>query len=116
MQTVAGALGWFSLGLGLAEAAAPGFLGEKLGIRKPVLLRAYGFREMAAGVGLLAMRKRAGWMWARVAGDVLDLAALSRSRPVDKAERRGLKLAVAAVLGVTALDLICASRLSARAA
>ena len=35
-----------------------------------------GLRELACGVGLLSERRPAGWAWARVAGDMMDIALL----------------------------------------
>jgi hypothetical protein len=111
-------LGWFSLALGALEMAAPGRLGGEMGLRRPLLLRAYGLREIAAGVGILASPKwsptQTGFVWARVAGDVLDLATLALARPRSPAEMRGLAAAAAAVFGALALDVTCAAGLSKR--
>ena len=38
------------------------------------VVRLYGAREIATGVGILLAWKRAPWVWARVAGDALDIA------------------------------------------
>ena len=74
-------LGWFSVGLGVAEVAAPGT--DRAGDRRPgqrttteELLRAAGLREIASGIGILTRDRQAGWVWARVGGDVMDLALL----------------------------------------
>src|SRR5690348_125459 len=73
---LARALGWFSLGLGLSELLAPRLVAGPLGMRgNEGLLRAYGAREIGAGVLSLSTEKRAG-LWSRVAGDVLDMATL----------------------------------------
>lgn len=105
-------LGAFSLGLGALEVTMPGFLGRWLGLPGRInLFRAYGLREMAAGVGLLTQRRKAPWLWARVLGDAVDLATLAFARPYDRKEVAGLTAGVAAVLGVTAIDLLCALRL-----
>ena len=56
---VARGLGWFSLGLGLAEIIAPGKLGRALNLEgKETLLRAYGGREIGAGVWARPTRPR----------------------------------------------------------
>ncbi|MBV9236210.1 MAG: hypothetical protein JOZ94_10300, partial [Xanthobacteraceae bacterium] len=48
---LARALGWFSIGLGLAELIAPNSITRALGLRgKEGLVRSYGAREIAAGV------------------------------------------------------------------
>jgi hypothetical protein len=105
-------LGWFSIGLGLAEVLAPRAVAEVSGVRSRGLLQFYGLREIAAGVGILTSPRPAGWLWGRVAGDALDLATLgaAMTRPEDAG--RALAAAVA-VAGVTALDVICATQLSA---
>ena len=51
-DSLARALGWFSLGLGLAELLAAPRITRSLGLRgKERLIRAYGVREIAAGIG-----------------------------------------------------------------
>src|SRR5947209_15728050 len=69
-------LGWFSIGLGLAEALAPRAMGDLTGVRNAGLVQAYGLREIATGIGILSSARPAGWMWGRVAGDALDIATL----------------------------------------
>ncbi|MBN8910312.1 MAG: hypothetical protein J0H99_27760, partial [Rhodospirillales bacterium] len=67
-------LGLFSLGLGLWELTDPRGVAEASGVPYPGILRAYGVREIASGLGILSNRRPAGWLWSRVAGDVLDVA------------------------------------------
>ncbi|HUS05756.1 MAG TPA: SRPBCC family protein [Bryobacteraceae bacterium] len=109
-------LGWFSIGLGLAEVLAPGAVAELIGAsegrKTRTLLRTYGLREIAAGVGILSQPQPAGWLWARVAGDMLDLAALASSMNARDSNRTRLATATAAVIGVTALDVLCSRELS----
>ena len=113
-QTLARGLGWFSIGLGLAEVAAPGAMTRALGMEgQEGLVRAYGVREMATGIGILAAKDKAPWLWGRVAGDALDLATLGTGLTDDNPKRGALGMAVAAVAGVTAADLYCAQVLSA---
>ena len=80
VQKRARLLGGFSLGLGLPEVVAPTTITRTLGTwSRPALVRsAYGLREIAAGVGLLSASTREPWMWARVAGDALDLRRSTR--------------------------------------
>jgi hypothetical protein len=111
-------LGWFSIALGVAELAAPQGLGGALGRGdKAGLIEAYGLREIAAGLGILAAEPVEPWLWARVAGDVLDLATLLQGfgrRPMRPGNLLGAILAVSAV---TAIDVCVArqARLAARA-
>jgi len=103
-------LGLFSLGLGLWEALDPRGVAAATGVRSPALLRAYGLREIGAGVGILTSRRPAGWLWARLAGDVLDLATLGAAyAEAPGRDRPKALLAAAAVAGVTALDVIAAA-------
>lgn len=110
-------LALFSVGLGLVEIFAAPSLARALGMRdlEPVL-RSYGAREIANGVAILAMRQKAPGMWARVAGDAIDIATLRRGFDRPNPQRANLTLALAAVAGVTLLDAWCAMRLSTRRA
>src|SRR3954452_14930596 len=78
----ASGLGWLSIGLGAGEVFAPAAVATLIGARDQSrtrrLLRAFGARELACGIGILTGRRTAGWLWARVAGDTLDLAYLAR--------------------------------------
>src|SRR5579884_2626028 len=69
-------LGYFSIGLGLAELLAPRTMSRLTGVRQQGLLQVYGVREIACGIGILASSRPTEWLWARVAGDALDLGAL----------------------------------------
>jgi len=106
-------LGWFSLGLGLVELVAPGRLARALGLEgRETLLRAYGGREVAAGVGALSIEADVA-VWSRVAGDVVDLGTLAVGlKAADRAQRRNGAIALAAVAAVLAVDLAVASTLT----
>lgn len=111
---IARGLGWFSIGLGAVEMLASRQLGEAIGLAEEHhrLLPIMGMREIATGVGLLGSDDGAGWLWARTAGDAIDLAALGSALGDDGNDRTRIGLAMAAVAGVTALDAWCASRIS----
>jgi uncharacterized membrane protein len=117
-QSIAKGLGWFSIGLGLAETIAPrgiaGLIGVRYGVRDRTFLRSplFGPREIAAGIGILTQSKLAGWLWGRVAGDALDVSALASALTIRRNERGRIAAAMAAVLGVTALDCACALQLT----
>src|SRR4030095_13186405 len=106
--TLARPLGWFSIGLGLAEVMAPRALASLIGVsgEHRMLLRLFGLREVASGVGLLTQRRPALWMWGRVGGDALDLAYLGAALTSDDAKPGRIAAAMAAVAGVTALDVL----------
>ena len=77
-MALARGLGWFSIALGTLELVAPRSLDRSLGApghRR--LTRAYGLRELAAGVGILTSDDPTPWVWSRVAGDALDLATMA---------------------------------------
>jgi hypothetical protein len=97
-EAVACALGFFSIGLGIAELLAPRLIANLAAARvSPAVIRLYGMREVATGVGLLMAWKRGPWLWGRVAGDALDIASVQRPA------------AMVALAGVTALDIAAAT-------
>ncbi len=113
-ERLAKGLGWFSIGLGALELAALGAVADWLGIEhRDRLFRAFGAREIASGIGILAQDRPVGWMWGRAAGDVMDLSVLAAALP--GSERRGrVAASVGFVAGILALDFLCADRLSHR--
>lgn len=105
---LAESLGWFSIGLGLAAIAAPRGLSRLIGANgNGLLLRAVGLRELVSGIGILTNRQPGGWLWARVAGDLMDLALLRMAFAKRRASPLRLTAATAAVAGVTTLDVCC---------
>ena len=105
-------LGWFSIGLGIAELVAPGTIGRALGLEdRKGLLRAYGGREIASGIGVLSDFPTPA-LWSRVVGDMVDLGTLAlASRSSDVEQRRNIAIAAGAVGLVTLADLFAASSL-----
>lgn len=97
----------FSVGLGLAELLAPRKVARLAGIseRHERLLQAMGVRELASGLGIM-QGKPAAFLWSRVAGDMADLGLLAAEWRSDHADRRRLQIAIAAVAGVTLLDVL----------
>jgi uncharacterized membrane protein len=75
------------------------------------VVRMVGLREIASGVGILTRRQPTGWVWARVGGDVMDLALLGSAMRSGSAKRNRVAAATAAVAGVTVLDYLCGERL-----
>ena len=109
-------LGWFSIGLGLAELVAPRQLARFIGVTdNTTLIQAMGVREIAAGIGVLMQRRPTESMWARVAGDAVDLSLLAAATRQPGNDNARIAMAAAAVAGVTALDLVCAQKLSSAA-
>ena len=113
-------LGLFSLGLGTAQLLAPGAMNRLVGADDRAMSRAVmrwlgGAREFAAGVGIESRRRADLWLWARVAGDMLDLSMLGAvlaSPRRDPVRRSRAAIATAAVVGVTVADVVAATRVS----
>lgn len=111
-RTLAGGLGWFSIGLGLLEVTAAEKVAGALGMEgHETLIRLYGIRELAAGLGILTSADKEPWLRARIAGDALDLGTLAFALHDGNPQRRNARLALMAVAGLTALDVWCAGRL-----
>lgn len=117
-RRLARGLAWFSLGLGLAAAALPGqlarLLGQPLNPGAKRMIRGFGARELASGVALLAQPARSEWLWIRAAGDAMDLAGLMAAYKAagPREAKTNVKIALASVLGVAALDVLAATKLS----
>jgi uncharacterized membrane protein len=114
-RQLARGLGWFSLGLGLAELLAPRGVARVAGVKgNTTLIRLLGLREIAHGIAIFAQGKRpAGAVWSRVVGDALDLACLGAAYASPDSDKARLTFATANVLAVSALDVLCAQQLSA---
>ena len=111
-------LGFAQLALAAFELARPGALSKSVGLTENyTFLKGFGAREMATGAGLFGWRRGRGrsmWIWARVAGDAMDLwtlaPALSRRNP-----KRNAAIAAVAIVGaVTIIDILCARALDER--
>lgn len=112
---LARALGWFSVGVGAAELLAPERITEFLGMNedRAEMVRFCGLGRVAGGLGMLSQRDPAPWVWSRVAGDFVDIAGLATTLSSRNPQRNRVAGALAVVAGVTALDLLCTSRLRA---
>ena len=106
-KQVAQGLGWFSIGLGLAEVATPGLVARIAGTRKrPLLMSLFGMREIAAAAGILTSEDPTPWLWSRVLGDLLDLSAVGIALFTPRKMKLRTLAATVAVAGVTALDMV----------
>ncbi|MBW3552695.1 MAG: SRPBCC family protein [Gemmatimonadetes bacterium] len=112
-EGLARVLGWFSIGLGVAQTLAPDTLTRLVGAVPTETtrntMRAVGAREIITGIGILANPDPSEWVKARIAGDAMDLSLLGRS--LGNGERDRTAGAMVAVLGAAALDLNAARRL-----
>jgi hypothetical protein len=110
-DNLARGLGWFSIGLGVAELMAGRTIARWMGMEdKTNLIRAYGVREITAGVGLLALGDPKPWIWSRIAGDAVDMATLAAGMQ-DNPRAGNARIAFGAVVAATALDVVCAQKL-----
>lgn len=111
---MAKALGWFSIALGAAEIAAPNLLSRAIGLRadrrSQRVFRAMGLREVLAGIAILMRPRGPRRVWSRVAGDALDLALLGTAAITRRDSGPRVAGALAAVAGVTALDVVAGRR------
>ena len=109
VRTVAHGLAWFGIGFGVLELLAPRATARTAGLEgREGVLRLYGLREIASGVIVLASRNPASWLWARVAGDLLDGVLLGRRMGPDNSHRQRTMLASLAVLPIVVLDAVYA--------
>ena len=103
-------LGFFSIGLGLLEVAAPGRLAKWLGTEGKSarrLITLFGARELLAGGMLLRGPAVSTNVWNRVVGDAMDLAALGLA--FGRSNRKGpVAGTLAFVGGATVLDALTA--------
>jgi hypothetical protein len=115
-NALAQGLGWFSIGLGLTELVAPERLARFLGMRgRSELIRVYGIREIATGMAILSQKDPTLWLWGRVGGDLLDLGTLVPGLRSSNPQRQNVGLAIGAVVGALALDVLCARALETQA-
>ncbi|HYO07554.1 MAG TPA: hypothetical protein VER17_01155 [Tepidisphaeraceae bacterium] len=108
------ALGWASIALGVASLAGTRAVQKLMGLEDQQsggVIRAVGMREIGHGIDILAHKDPTPGVWSRVAGDSLDGVLLGVGAA--KTRKPGSYAAVAAaVLGIAALDLLFATRLS----
>jgi hypothetical protein len=115
MRSPARALGWFSIGLGLAELAMPRALARAAGMPNvAALTRVHGVREIATGIGILTSRDPSPWLWGRVAGDALDVATVGTGLVTAGRPLRTLS-SVALLLGIAYVDMKVAEAAPPRA-
>jgi hypothetical protein len=111
---IATGLGYFSIALGLTELLAPRTISRSVGLDgHEIVVRAYGVREIATGVAILASHDATSWIWGRVAGDAADIATVVAGSRDQNTRRDNTMWALLALAGVSVLDVICATGLTA---
>src|SRR3954465_11909897 len=100
-------LGWFSIGLGTAQLAAPKTMCKLVGAdgdgSSPALMRLMGARGLTQGTGILTRPRPTMWLWSRVAGDAVDLTLLGLTAVKNRRARTAF--AIANVVAVTVPDI-----------
>lgn len=111
-------LGWLSVALGAMGTVAPGRVARTIGIADDGfnrgMLRFVGIRELGAATGLLVRPWSPRWVWARLAGDAMDLSYLAAQLLVAKRRNR-VAAAFVTVAGITVLDAFSSDRFNRRA-
>ncbi len=116
MRAPARLLGWFSIGLGLAELIMPRMIARAAGAPNlPLVTRMHGLREIGVGVGLLMSKDPTPWLWGRVAGDAVDIATVAPGLVTSGTPERTL-VSLAVLGGVTYVDLQAAKAAGSMAA
>ncbi|MGA0607264.1 hypothetical protein ACO2Q0_14835 [Phenylobacterium sp. VNQ135] len=112
--TLSGTLGQNAIGLGVWGLAAPKSVNRFLGMNAnpQVVQLVFGAREMATGLRLVSDPTCTTALWARVAGDVFDIAVLRSLDKPENPQRKNVRLALGVVAAVTALDVLAAWRMS----
>lgn len=112
--TLSGTIGQTAIGLGLLGTLFPKTVSRMLGVRAPapVVQTLFGLRELWTGYSLAGNPTRSNVLWARVAGDIFDLAVLKALDNRRNPRRATVRTALGFVLFVTALDVITASRMT----
>ena len=112
-HALARGLGWFSIGLGVAELVVPSQLARFLGMEERTeLIRAYGAREIMTGIGILSQEDPTPWIWGRAPATPSTSRRSGLGLRAGNPSQRNVIVAVAAMAGVTMLDAVCAQRLS----
>ncbi len=113
---LAKALGWFSIGLGVPQLLVPGQVNRLVGVensrRNRAIMRAVGVRELGGAAGILDRPRPAGFLFARIAGDITDLVLLQAALRSKRSARRRVAAAMAAVGGVAVLDVVASAKTS----
>ena len=108
-------IGVTAIGLGVWGSLFPGSVKRTLGVRSPegAVRAVFGARELWSGYSLAGDPTRIDVLWARVAADVFDIAALSALSGPSNPKRGNARLALGAVIAIAGLDLVTALRMSA---
>jgi hypothetical protein len=107
-------IGMTAIGLGIWGSLFPRSVKRALGIAAPTVAvaAAFGARELWSGFKLAEDPTRIDVLWTRVGADVFDIAVLGALNNRSNPKRGNARLALGAVLAITALDVLTAVRMS----
>lgn len=107
-------LGWFGIALGTAEILAPYWVARRVGLSPDTssTIRWQGLREIISGALILKNPSSPIGMWARVAGDAIDLTLLARASDSHTGQNEKRRRSRLLVSTISALDVACAASLS----
>ncbi|QOR37337.1 hypothetical protein HNO52_01540 [Billgrantia diversa] len=102
-------IGWLGIGIGIFQLLSPRSVTRSLGVEgSEGLVRTCGTRGLVTGIGALTEDPKPA-LWAKAAGDVLDLAALSfLLTDRDHPKQGSVKLAMGLVGASALATLYCA--------
>jgi len=108
-------IGMTALGLGVWGALFPKSVKRTLGVKGPTaaVVTLFGARELWSGFSLAGDPTRTDVLWTRVGADFFDIAVLTALNNPINPKRGNARLALGAVLAITALDAVAAVRMSA---
>lgn len=99
-------IGWFSIGLGIAQVFGAHRITRRLGMEgQETMVMAYGLREIGSGMMTLSVDKEVG-LASRIIGDGMDIATLGLAMKFDNPKRDNVAIALVMVAGVTLLDFV----------
>jgi hypothetical protein len=112
--TLSGMIGQTATVIGIAGLFFPKAVKRALGITAPtpVVQTLFGARELWSGYSLMGDPTKTEVLWARVAGDVFDIAVLKALDNERNPQRGNARAALGFVLFVTALDVVTATRMT----
>lgn len=108
-------IGVTAIGLGIWGALFPRSVKRTLGVPAPAaaIVGVFGIRELWSGFKLAEDPTRIDVLWSRVGADIFDILALGALSTPASPKRGNARVALGAVLAITALDVITAVRMSA---
>lgn len=111
-------LGAFSLGLGVAQIAAPERVNELIGLhdnpKTRTIQRLIGAQELSAGQGIFSFSPPTPILWARTAGDALHLGLLARAYSGKRNDKTKLRNTIIGIAAIGLVDALVAVRYQSR--